>query len=478
MDSMLDSYATANSTSATPIDADDNNSDLARLTRDQLLALIARERTEKEQVEMRLVSISTDHAILSEMHSELSRAHALGTGKMKAAYDTASRLEAELASQTQDYERLTAQMREAERENRDLSKRHLEEMEVCALERLNAQDAEVAVNAKLRKLQADLEAARSANQPTSPPPRSAPLSPPPKAFSPSQRVSDSHMRELQALQIRLNELSTEHERTVSQATSALAEVEELQRYTAELQEQNENYEALLSERMLLSLSPGFPVLHNEMQALHLSNSENGRTSKTLSGGSSLPSTSLEALHENDEDEFEDDGMLEASGSGTLSSGAIGTRHRRNTSGDSSSTRDHANLSLEAELGRAERDEEQRSREDAEQKRRDAINARRKANASSHLGGREGGPVPTDLDTLRKEVRLLRQENKGVRQHRSTILSASLTRVSTAAHDIRKQDPGTRNWNGRLRESSCCRQGFQSCPSRLRSLSGCTSGRIA
>lgn len=123
MDSVLDGYAQDIRLSS-PV----TEEELSRLTREQLLALIARERSEKEELEGRLVVLSTEHATLTDDHAGLSRAHALADNKLQTAYDTASRLEEQLASQHEQMESLTSRMAVKEKELRESNRRKKDEV--------------------------------------------------------------------------------------------------------------------------------------------------------------------------------------------------------------------------------------------------------------------------------------------------------------------------------------------------------------
>jgi hypothetical protein len=109
------------------------------------------------------------------------------------------------------------------------------------------------------------------------------------------------------------------------------------------------------------------------------------------------------------------------------------------------------LNLEAELSRASQEEQEEEAQREKERKKAAAAARRKQNQSTHLGGREGDPIPSDVEALQKEVKLLRQENKGVSrlscQTKSVQMSGS--NVSFAAHDLCRQDYRARHWHGRL-----------------------------
>ena len=299
-------------------------------------------------------------------------------------------------------------------------------------------------------------------------PRAMPLS------SPTFSIPASTLEELQSLQARVSELVAEKDHLAAEQERLQAEFEEVQRVNADLQEENENYEVLLGERMLAGLSGNASIADSGIGSTEISNLDSGAGSVTSEGTSrSRPTSSLDRL---EEESLGEDGELlsggsagagfkrqstdffESSGDGTLASGAVAARVSTDRTGPVRSARQRdsmlglgGGLNLEAELSRASQEEQEEEAQREKERKKAAAAARRKQNQSTHLGGREGDPIPSDVEALQKEVKLLRQENKGVSrlscQTKSVQMSGS--NVSFAAHDLCRQDYRARHWHGRL-----------------------------
>jgi FtsZ-binding cell division protein ZapB len=244
--------------------------------------------------------------------------------------------------------------------------------------------------------------------------RSLALSPTPSHLgiaSPTFQIPESTLEELQLLHTRISELSSEQTALQDEIIRLENEMEEVQRVNSDLQEQNENYEVLVSERMLAGLG-----------AFTESRLGSGTTAASLQGDSSRPTSSLDRLDEEDGLSSDDDDgaiVFESSGDGNLSTGAVAAnmtpeRIKRTAKQRQSIPGSGGGLDLEAELDRARQEEEDRKKAEEKAKRkkdRDSA-ARRRANQSTATVG-DSEPIPADVETLRQEVKLLRQENKGV-----------------------------------------------------------------
>lgn len=310
--------------------------------------------------------------------------------------------------------------------------------------------------------------------------------PPLPASSPTFSIPAETLEEISALHVRINELTASQTMLLAETQRLQSEMEELQRMNNDLQEENENYEVLLSERMLSGYADsGFGTAANSsMASASGDGARNGGAGllDALSDGSrSRPTSSLDRLDEESLDEdgevLEGDGedpsfeeeVLETVGSGSLNSGAVPARvpvnRTRVVKKRESMIGVGGGLDLGAELERATKEEEERKEALEKEKRRKKVQARRAANASTHLGGREGDPIPDDLEALRKEVKLLRQENKGVRiysaERSACVTWLSIARVVCSACNLSRQDPRPRYQSRRVREGSRCRQGLQS-----------------
>lgn len=245
--------------------------------------------------------------------------------------------------------------------------------------------------------------------------RSLVLSPTPSHLaiaSPTFQIPESTLEELQLLHTRISELSLEQTILQDEVIRLENEMEEIQRVNSDLQEQNENYEVLVSERMLAGLSAftdsGLGIETNPT---------------SYQGDSSRPPSSLDRLDEEDglsSDDEDGDLIFETSGDGNISTGAVAAnmtpdRLKRTVKKRQSMLGSGSGLDLEAELDRARQEEEEdrkKAEEQAKRKKDRDTAARRRANQSTATSG-DGEAIPADVETLRKEVKLLRQENKGV-----------------------------------------------------------------
>ena len=153
----LGSSSSSSANEATFEDAASDPENVSRMTREQLVAVITRERVEHEEVrtmlhasmllsscscihchrqlEARLASLTADHSGLSSAHTELQVQQKLKETKLNEAHATASRFENELAEQGQETEGLRSQLKGAEKESRDAQKRYLDQVGLSCTDR-------------------------------------------------------------------------------------------------------------------------------------------------------------------------------------------------------------------------------------------------------------------------------------------------------------------------------------------------------
>ena len=144
------SLATADEDSHPETDTTADNDELSRMTREQLVALIIRERKEKEEVNItrlyktlreaviltllrisclhlqtdtNLSSLSTEHATLSEQRADLLKAQAMHDSKLTESYATTERLERELQEYMDSLDVTRESLKEAEKTSREAQKR-------------------------------------------------------------------------------------------------------------------------------------------------------------------------------------------------------------------------------------------------------------------------------------------------------------------------------------------------------------------
>ena len=220
------------------------------------------------------------------------------------------------------------------------------------------------------------------------------------AISPSPSVQASHsstlsipastLEELSGLQGRVADLNTERANLSIEIQRLFMELEDLQRLNGDLQEQNENYEVLLGERMLNGLGSLADSESIGRATAHKLTAGRLGVETASDGGRSRPSSFLGRLDEEpygnsdytsgDRDELQE--TKEHQGSTSLSNGTRGRRSSDSRSEKLSKKETNSrvdNSNFEAELAR--------------------------------LGLEKGeNERMTKLD---EEVKLLRQENKGV-----------------------------------------------------------------
>lgn len=250
----------------------------------------------------------------------------------------------------------------------------------------------------------------------------------PASQSPSFSIPFSTLDELHVLNGRIAELTTEQLTLTNEMQQLHREMKEMQRMNEDLQDQNANYEVLLGERMLNGLGS---LAESGLNKGHpFSSSSTGLGVESVSeGGRSRTPSSLSKL---EEEQYEDGpeihakessidaaSGLESSGDDLLASRASAARSPFLRLTKRSNDRDEIQVcagasDLDAELRRAETEEAEREKLEAVRQKAAASAARRKANQSEHLGGRDGDPIPSDFTQLKEEIKLLRQENKGVR----------------------------------------------------------------
>lgn len=245
--------------------------------------------------------------------------------------------------------------------------------------------------------------------------------------SPTFQIPESTLEELSFLHTRVSKLSSEQTELTEEVQRLTSELEELQRVNVDLQEENENYEILLSERMIAGHFGHFAASAGTAADSGIGSSVNTSILHDGSLAGSGPPSSLDRLDEEEDLLSSDDEnqiLFESSGDGNLSTGAVAANITPNRINRSAKKRQSmmgisggGGLDLEAELDRArqEEEEERRSAEEKSRKKKErdtAAAARRKANQSTATMA-DGETLPNDVEGLRREIKLLRQENKGV-----------------------------------------------------------------
>ncbi|QRV80334.1 TATA element modulatory factor 1 DNA-binding domain protein [Ceratobasidium sp. AG-Ba] len=230
---------------------------------DALEGALRREVEEKEELMMRLASRDESIAELQAQISEMRVTMGFGEGRLSELYadqerweSERARLEEELAKKNNVIDKLRAQLREIEKESRDSTRRLAEQAAQFESERQAFYDNTAHLKSRIQSLtdaqkdwkasqrEASPEAEQQLDQGQEQEPRKVNLQ------QSSGREEPDEPPEMTALRLELSTLETSHG-SLGQTVKALqSQLVEVQRVNAELQEENEAYTTLLREKTL------------------------------------------------------------------------------------------------------------------------------------------------------------------------------------------------------------------------------------
>ncbi|KAF7784408.1 hypothetical protein Agabi119p4_573 [Agaricus bisporus var. burnettii] len=227
-------------------------------TREALAASLKEEIDQKEQLLLQLQDKDqTIRSLTGEAEGLTSSLHTT-EARLNELYNEQARSETELAQRIEVAEKLRTQVRELEREKRDLQRRYNEQTATFEAERQAFYDNEQHLKSKIQSVSEALkrseEAARDIPEPAfetfeEQEIQSKPIPKPPVA---KQDVNDSECEpaEMTALKLELSTLSTSHSSLQSTLLLLQSQLLDLKRVNHELQEDNESYMILLREKTL------------------------------------------------------------------------------------------------------------------------------------------------------------------------------------------------------------------------------------
>ncbi|KZT75170.1 hypothetical protein DAEQUDRAFT_659280 [Daedalea quercina L-15889] len=440
----------------------------ARETRESLSASLKEETEKKEHLLVQLQDKDQTIATLTAENGTLDSALKTAESRLTEMYAEQNRMEEEMAARIDITEKLRTQVRELEKDKRDIQRRYNEQVRIKATtfeaERQAFYDNEQHLKSRIQSL---TQARKQPALPlTSPSVASiaetdtedqdnadASLEERPEASSEAdkQDVNDPEQEpaEMTALKLELSTLSTSYSSLQQTLVLLQTQLVDLKRVNNELQEENESYNILLRER---TLNGQFDVMRmgGGTSISEASASEAGDDEETdgdSKDGESLGSRNtgrsvldpVEELAEFELDPaFEQDGEQDQEGLETGESASSARRHARKHSSHSPQTRGESlanlpitgpGLDLAAELGRAENKDILEGRVPLENERvvpggrnrkgRKTSDTARKVSAVSEPG-METGNVD-DLDALRNEVKSLKDANKALSLYASKII---------------------------------------------------------
>ncbi|RDB29348.1 hypothetical protein Hypma_015415 [Hypsizygus marmoreus] len=423
-------------------------------TRETLSASLKQETDQKEQLLVQVQNKDETITSLTTENSNLTSALSAAETRINELYTEQARSEVELAQRIDIAEKLRAQVRELEKEKRDLQRRYNEQTTTFEAERQAFYDNEQHLKSRIQSL----TQARRQPEPVSaqPEPESEvetdvedgdePPSPR-KQTMPRQDLNDPETEpaEMTSLKLELSTLSTSYSSLQSTLVLLQTQLIDLKRVNHQLQEDNESYLILLREK---TLSGQFD-LRGQVGGGSSDDddddddgddaTENSTDVRSLrSAGRSILDRVDEELPE-DSFEQELERSLDTRNTDSPTSRQTGKHQgRKRTISMPSAPRGESladlpitgpGLDLAAELGRAENkdilegnvvEEQDRSVLNSKGKRSKKGSEGRKV-SSTETGGLEPSGSMNDIDALRTEVKSLKDANKALSLYASKII---------------------------------------------------------
>ncbi|GLB36257.1 hypothetical protein LshimejAT787_0305450 [Lyophyllum shimeji] len=416
-------------------------------TPEALSASLKQETDQKEQLLVQVQNKDQTIATLTAENSNLTSALSAAETRLNELYAEQSRFEIELAQRIDIAEKLRSQVRELEKEKRDLQRRYNEQTTTFEAERQAFYDNEQHLKSRIQSL---TQARKQPEPVTAPAESDAELDDDDEAadrYVEQQRpvhqdVDDPETEpaEMTALRLELSTLSTSYSSLQSTLVLLQTQLVDLKRVNHELQEENESYMILLREK---TLSGQFDV----MRQVGGGSSSDGdddddddHTENTDVGSlRSATRSTLDRVEEISEENLEQELERGAETKSIDSSSHKPGRHgRKRTTSSSGPPRGESladlpitgpGLDLAAELGRAENkdilqgnviEERDRSVLNSKGKRAKKGSDGRKVSSTS-TGGLESSDSFNDIDALRTEVKSLKDANKALSLYASKII---------------------------------------------------------
>ncbi|KIM23699.1 hypothetical protein M408DRAFT_332190 [Serendipita vermifera MAFF 305830] len=268
-----------------------------------------------EELLLRIQDLDGTVSTLATENASLQTSLSQAEARMAELYADQSRTEDELAVRNELAEKLRSQLREVEKEKRDLTRRYNEQTAAFEAERVSFYDNEEHLKSRIQAL----TQSRKEHHTTPRKPRHsamdetasivseaeyAPLAPPEGETSgpagnnrshgnadttsgQEESEDDNEPAEMTALRLELSTLSTSHASLQSTLHLLQSQLLDLQRVNAELQEENEGWKVLVQQR---TLAGTFDIL-----TLGGANSESAAISGSIDDSASMKSNTRNAL---------------------------------------------------------------------------------------------------------------------------------------------------------------------------------------
>ncbi|KAJ7181775.1 hypothetical protein C8R43DRAFT_970412 [Mycena crocata] len=448
--------------------------------RDALSASLKQETDQKEQLLVQVQNKDQTIASLSSENANLTSALNAAETRINELYTDQSRSELELAQRIEISENLRAQVRELEREKRDVQRRYNEQTSTFEAERQAFYDNEQHLKSRIMSL------TQARKQPERQPDPSSPLDTEsiadveeeekhPQEAEPSKQDMDdpeTEPAEMTSLRLELSTLSTSYSSLQSTLVLLQTQLVDLKRVNHELQEENESYMILLRER---TLSGQFDVM-KQVGAGSTDDEDEDEDDEDEVASADVGSLRSAGRSVLDKVEEEDDGQEETleqqlersltsprDTDSPSSSRPLGRPGRKRTGSlsHSPSIRGESladlpitgpGLDLAAELGRAE-NKDILDGNVVEEQDRSVLNGKKRSKKSStgrkdfEASGIEPSGSMSDVDALRTEVKSLKDANKALSLYASKIIDRIISQegfehVLAVDYEKEPQTPST------------------------------------
>ncbi|KAJ6604762.1 hypothetical protein DFH09DRAFT_321360 [Mycena vulgaris] len=425
--------------------------------RDALSASLKEETDQKEQLLVQVQNKDQTIATLSSENSNLTSALNAAESRINELYTDQSRSELDLAQRIEISENLRAQVRELEKEKRDVQRRYNEQMSTFEAERQAFYDNEQHLKSRIMSLtqarkQPERPQITDASSPTLDTESIADFEEEekhPQEAGPSEQDMDdpeTEPAEMTSLRLELSTLSTSHSSLQSTLVLLQTQLVDLKRVNHELQEENESYMILLRER---TLSGQFDVMKQVGGGSTDDGEEDDDEDEDAASVdvASVRSAGRSILDKVDEEEDAGETLeqqLERSLAASRDTDSptslrpVGRMGRKRTGSQSHSPSIRGEtladlpitgpgLDLAAELGRAQNkdildgnivEEQDRSVLNSKKRSKKSSTGRKDFDAS---GGIEPSGSMSDVDALRTEVKSLKDANKALSLYASKII---------------------------------------------------------
>ncbi|CAK5280266.1 unnamed protein product [Mycena citricolor] len=411
--------------------------------RDSLSASLKQETDQKEQLlvqvqekEQTISSLSTENANLT------SALHAAET-RINELYADQSRSELELAQRIEITENLRAQLRESEKEKRDVQRRYNEQISTFEAERQAFYDNEQHLKSRIMSLMQARKQPERIPQPASPTLDTESIVEPEEQEEPSREADDptqnmddpeTEPAEMTALRLELSTLSTSYSSLQNTLVLLQSQLVDLKRVNHELQEENESYMILLREK---TLSGQFDVMRQVGGGSITDDDDDEAASLSVRSVRSVARSTLDKVDEEDDQQEEEEETLEQQLERSLvpppeSPVRTGRSPRKRTGSQSHSPSVRGEtladlpitgpgLDLAAELGRAENKDILDGNMVDDNDRSGAKKRSKKSSSGRQDDSALGGMPFSDVEALRSEVKSLKDANKALSLYASKII---------------------------------------------------------